>query len=355
MPGEVRRLSTERLPLRGKAGAVTRQDYAPAVPLRHQADPRVLYICGWGRSGTTIVDRVLGAVPGFVSVGELRSLWDADPTVQRCGCGAAVARCPLWGPILSSMSAASGYTPRTVLSMRDEVARSRHLLRLRWAAHHPRRTIPPVASYGDVLEGIYRVVLASTGSGIVIDSSKHPAEALLLAGRPNVDLTVLHLVRDPRGVAYSWNRGGSEAVPAGGSGDRPPRRGAVSSSAWWTAWNGATEALIRPLLGSRYISLRYEDVMADPRQQLGNVIQRLGGSIADLPLVNGNEIVLGPSHTVAGNPSRMRTGPMHLATDRQWETKMTSADTWRATLPAIPLMRYYGYAFRRPAAPPSPS
>ena len=36
---------------------------------------RVLYIGGWGRSGSTLLDRVLGQVPGVVSLGEVRELW----------------------------------------------------------------------------------------------------------------------------------------------------------------------------------------------------------------------------------------------------------------------------------------
>ena len=37
----------------------------------------VLYIGGYGRSGSTVLDRVLGALPDVVSVGEIRSIWGA--------------------------------------------------------------------------------------------------------------------------------------------------------------------------------------------------------------------------------------------------------------------------------------
>ena len=104
------------------------------VPPRHLEKPRVLYLCGWGRSGTTIIDQVLGEVPGFTSVGELRSLWDTDPATHKCGCGQVVNRCPLWGPLLRAMEQASGYTMEDVASLRDEVARTRHLPRLSAAA-----------------------------------------------------------------------------------------------------------------------------------------------------------------------------------------------------------------------------
>jgi hypothetical protein len=308
---------------------------------------RVLYICGWGRSGTTIVDRILGQVPGFLSVGELRSLWDADPALQRCGCGEVVAECPLWGSLLHSLEAASGYTTRTVRSMREQTARTRDLPSLYWAARRPKAvSARAVAGYGDVLARMYQALLASTRSGVVVDSSKHPAEALLLASRPDVDLTVIHLVRDPRAVAFSWERPGGSTPVTGDTVDRPPRHGVWHSAAWWTVWNAAIEMLIRPRLGHRYVPLRYEDVMEDPGYHLGLVLQRFGRARSDLPLVGADEVVLGRSHTVAGNPSRMHTGEVHLAVDRRWETQMPTAQRRRATIAAMPLMGRYGYPVR---------
>jgi hypothetical protein len=311
-----------------------------------QAKPRVLYICGWGRSGTTVVDRVIGEAPGFVSIGELRSLWDADPATQLCGCGVLVAECRLWGPILVAMSSVSGYTVGSVRELRDETSRSRHLLRLRRSAMGDgSRPLPAAARYGDILTGMYSAVRAATKSAIVVDSSKHPAEALLLASRPDVDLTVLHLVRDPRGAAYSWSKrsGRTTGLPEG---PNPPQRGVLSSSAWWTAWNLVAEKMIRPLLGPRYLSLRYEDVMASPRDQLGAVVQRLGISAGDLPFSAANEVVLGPNHMVAGNPNRMANGVVRLELDSEWKSALRGADRWKATVPALPMLHHFGYGVR---------
>ncbi|MFZ0251667.1 MAG: sulfotransferase [Acidimicrobiales bacterium] len=308
------------------------------------ANPRVLYICGWGRSGTTIVDRILGETPGLLSIGELRSLWDHDPVQQRCGCGSTISACPVWGPILESLESVSGMTHEEVRHLRETAARSRHLIGLRFVAN--RRSRPGnqlAARYGDVLVGIYRALTRITGASIIVDSSKHPAEALLLAGRSDVDVTVLHLVRDPRAVAFSWSRPDRNARTSRPVADLPPERGAMSSSAWWTTWNGAIELLVGPLLKSRYIVLRYEDVMADTRGTLGTVVQRLGGSAADLPLVTPGEVTLGVAHTVAGNPNRMELGTVRLEVDHEWETRMDQSLRRRATLPALPLLRHYGY------------
>ena len=39
------------------------------------AEPRILYITGWLRSGSTVLGNVLGELPGVLHVGELHYLW----------------------------------------------------------------------------------------------------------------------------------------------------------------------------------------------------------------------------------------------------------------------------------------
>jgi hypothetical protein len=233
--------------------------------------------------------------------------------------------------------------------MRDNASRTRHLPALFWEARAgDHRTPEAVMHYGDVLSDIYSALLTSSECNVIVDSSKHPAEALLLASRADVEITVLHLVRDPRAVAYSWERP-ETSVPGTENVDRPPRRRLSYSATWWTVWNASIEMLIRPRLGSAYIQLRYEDVMEQPLRHLGRVLERFGCSPSDLPFVTADEVQLNQSHTVAGNPSRMRTGPVRLAVDRRWERDMTSKELRRATLPAAPLMAHYGYRVRPPA------
>ena len=59
--------------------------------------PIVIYIAGSGRSGSTMLERVLGEMPGFVNVGELIDLFRRTaPRGERCGCGLAFADCPFW-------------------------------------------------------------------------------------------------------------------------------------------------------------------------------------------------------------------------------------------------------------------
>src|SRR5450755_566845 len=59
--------------------------------------PRVVYLGGLGRSGTTLLERLLGELPGVCSVGEVVHLWQRGiAEAERCGCGEPLPGCPFW-------------------------------------------------------------------------------------------------------------------------------------------------------------------------------------------------------------------------------------------------------------------
>src|SRR5499427_9656408 len=76
----------------------TRSAAAAAHALRAPSGaPTVVYIAGSGRSGSTMLERVLGEIPGFVNVGELIDLFrHVARHGERCGCGELFADCPFW-------------------------------------------------------------------------------------------------------------------------------------------------------------------------------------------------------------------------------------------------------------------
>ena len=59
--------------------------------------PQVLYVGGWGRSGSTLLSHLLGRLPEMVAVGELRYVWQAGVSGNElCGCGQPFDECPFW-------------------------------------------------------------------------------------------------------------------------------------------------------------------------------------------------------------------------------------------------------------------
>jgi hypothetical protein len=205
-----------------------------------------------------------------------------------------------------------------------------------------RGTRDPIARYADVLGRLYDAIATVAGAHVVVDSSKHPGPAYLLRHVSSIDLGVVQIVRDPRGVAYSLGK--TVRRPEGASADEymsqwPPR---VVARRWLT-----TNALIAGLrrFGVPVVRVRYEDLVADARGELRRIAEALGEPLPDgaLDFVEGDRAVLPPVHSLDGNPMRFSTGPVPLRRDDAWRTglpdrprRLVSAATW-------PLRRRYGY------------
>jgi Sulfotransferase family len=305
---------------------------------------KVLYIAGSGRSGSTILDRILGQLDGFFSVGELCNLWDRGLLAHRkCGCGVPVDACPTWTGILTS---GFGRLPdeteaSRVIALRGAFVRVRHIPLV--LATHWR---PGAAGHDEllgVLERLYRAVAQHTGCRVLVDSSKAPLYAELLARIPSIDLHVVHLVRDPRATAYSWLR--TKQLPDFGDVRQMQRLRPLKSSGLWALWQTMSELLMRRPPG-RYLRLRYEDFVADPKAAVRRVAALVGEEPVAWPFDSAAGVRLGVTHSVSGNPNRFETGAVQLRPDTEWvhglgwrQRALVAAVTW-------PLLLRYRYPLR---------
>jgi UDP-N-acetylglucosamine transferase subunit ALG13 len=301
------------------------------------ASQRVLYIGGWGRSGSTLLDRMLGQVPGFVSVGELRELWQRGLVENRpCGCGAAFRDCPFWTEV-----GRIGFGGWAALDL-DEVLRLRYSLDRGWSM--PLRSVRPasVRRYNAILSGLYGAIGRVSRAEVIVDSSKLPSHALLARLAPSVDLRLVHLVRDSRGVVHSWEK----RVQSDSASDDPrflERYHPASASARYVYYNGLT-ALARRF-GVPYLRVRYEDLIAGPRASLERILRHAGAPVADraLSFLGDGEARLAPNHTVDGNPVRFAVGGVALRVDDEWRHRMSPGRRLWVTALTSPTLLRYGY------------
>lgn len=304
---------------------------------------KVLYIAGSGRSGSTILDRILGQLDGFFSAGELCNLWDRGLLDHRkCGCGVPVDQCPTWTGIL-----ATGFGRQLdqadatrVIALRRGWVRVRHIPKV--LATHWRRPAD-----GDelleVLGRLYGAVQAHTGCRVIVDSSKAPLYAELLARSPVVDLHVVHLVRDPRATAYSWLR--KKQLPDFGDVRQMQRLPPLKSSGLWTLWQTMSELLVGRPRG-RYLRLRYEDFVRDPQAAVQRVTALVGEQPPALPFQSASTVRLQATHSVSGNPNRFETGTVHLRPDSEWVNGLHGAQRALVTAVTWPLLLRYRYPIR---------
>ena len=48
---------------------------------------KIAYVAGYGRSGSTLLERILAAAPRTIGAGEVRNLLWLDDPEHRCACG----------------------------------------------------------------------------------------------------------------------------------------------------------------------------------------------------------------------------------------------------------------------------
>lgn len=262
---------------------------------------RLVYIGGYGHSGSTLLEYLLAASPKVVACGEVASVLRERGRKGKCTCGREVRLCPLWGPLLASTETLDGMTH----------------------------------------ERLARALVAQDGGAhaVLVDSSKtawlSAAVPFRLASELGQDFRLVHLVRDPRAV--SW----SAVKKSGRRGTRPlmPLRSGFAALGWWVA-NLACERFGR-LYPDRYLRVRYEDLARAPGETMRRVFAEIvPGSEWRAADVGGS----GNRHQLYGN--RMRSASLSLAEvkeDTSWTRDMPPV--YRSLVSALtaPLRRRYGY------------
>jgi len=264
--------------------------------------PGILYIAGYSRCGSTVLDIMLGAADGVASGGELTFLGDelADPT-RTCGCGEPYAACPVWGSIElpappSEVAAVTRAVEGGVLARRGRSAGPEERAR-----------------YGRIQRALFAHVARRSDARWVVDSSKTARAArgrpVALSVEAGMDVRVVHLVRDAAATAASYRTTGSNWAAEGRG--RTARFPVARAMAGWRRANGVAGALREEWPG-RYLELRFEEVVADPRPALTAISELCGHDVTAAADLLDDGRAVDPGHLVGGNRLR-RAGPLRLA------------------------------------------
>lgn len=305
--------------------------------------PRVVSIIGSGRSGSTILDILLGSHINIEGVGALsklpRSGWTPDED-RRCSCGAPIHACPYWIDVHErwiETVGADGLERYIGLQDRFEHS-SRRWPRVLFEDHVPSAAF---RSYAEMTAALYRSISDVSGKPVILDSSKKPIRTYALLATGTIDVRVLHLVRDGRGVVWSRSKSLPRDVEAGVPSERP------STPPWrttlhWTQANIESEWVTRRAGSANASRITYESLVDMPGALLQRIAPVLGEDLAELTAGLGSERAMSAGHRVGGNRMRF-SGTVRLRPDLEWTTKLPAGDGetfWRM---AGWLARRYGY------------
>lgn len=299
----------------------------------------VVFLAGMGRSGSTLLDRALATSQSWWSLGEVVHLWQRGLVDdERCGCGARFSECEVWHRI--GDEAFGGWSQLdvdAVLALQASVERDRWiplLLRPSLSSDFAER----LASYQGILARLYHGAAAATGARVVVDASKHVSAALGLRRNDSIELHLVHLIRDSRGVALSWTK--SVQRPATDGRSMMAQWSPLETSLRYLAYNTG----LAVVFGRRRHVLRYEDFVTNPHRELA-AIRRLVGGETDAGVEDSHDasLDLGVSHGLSGNPMRARTGRVDLRLDDAWREELSTRDRCLVTAITAPALLSSGY------------
>jgi hypothetical protein len=320
---------------------------------------QLVYILAASHSGSTLLAMLLNAHPEVCTVGELKATSLGDPARYRCSCQRLIRECPFWLAVNKDLHA-QGFEFDITNAVTDiRSLRSVYVRRLLRPLHRGRvmEAIRDIALFlspvwRDQLPRIQKLnvalmrsILKHAGKRIIADSSKVALRLKYLLRNPEVDVRIIRLIRDGRGVALTYvdparfADARNPTLRGGGmGGDRQSERLPMTEAAYeWRRSNEEAEAAIRDVPDDRFIEVRYEELCASPEKTMARLFAFLG-----VQPVNNMLAFRNVEHHVVGNGMRL-DDVTEIRLDERWREELTADDLEQFDAVAGDLNRKLGY------------
>ena len=283
---------------------------------------RYIFLASHSYSGSTLLSFLLGAHPDIGTISDVsgRRRHRRMDTFA-CSCGRLMTACPFWQSVSAALQRRGLDFSLSDFELGFDHRWPRWLgrLRVRSLGHDLTEGLRDTAfamipgersrmqKIGRRNRVFARTILEVTGSRVFVDASKERLRARYLRRYVDPELRVIHLIRDPRGVADSMRRRGRLTTYADAG-----RR-----------WARTNAAIVRSLAGldaSRRLTVRYEDLCADPRAEMRRLFAFCGVD----PAVNVMARLDDEQHML-GNSMRLK-GLEDVRLDQRWRSALSAPD-----------------------------
>lgn len=305
---------------------------------------RLVFVVCPSYQGATLLALLLNNHSLVSALGDMLPLTDPG---QMCACGQLVAACAFWRNVSERLGVVRPSELRTRLpacswplahrQFEGGVVRCSGSARVNRAVGHMARTVVdltvpalwrahsgPPAELARSYRSFYEIVVETHGTSVFVDGQKSWRKVALLTQQlqPEVDVRIVHLLRDPRGFAESTRRH-DDVHDLRASGwlwqDLHRRMGALKSAA-------------------PYYALRYEDLCARPEEELALLFDFMG--------VEPEDVATPPKephkHHVLGN-RMLHHFDGGITNDERWRETLTKAEQHTILRAAGSLARRHGY------------
>lgn len=290
-------------------------------------------------SGATLLAFLLNVHPSIASIGELNGLIPSeDPESYLCSCGKKIKMCEFWQTVTCEMKR-HGYQfdvadfhtefrlngPEWIQRLRVRSFKNATLNSIRDMFL---QTLPQERQQFKALVtrnmALVEAILRLTGKDIFVDTSKDHLRVRALKMFSPYDVRVIHLVRDPRGVAASRLR-------------RGVRIDVREAARQWVRLHTRLQIAHANSNSNKYIRVRYEDLCQNPRAMLKQLYVFCGME----PRSDALDWHSAPHHII-GNAMRLENLDA-IKLDERWRGLLTEDQQREIWQIAGSLGTQYGY------------
>lgn len=305
----------------------------------------VIFIGGMPRCGSTLLGNILGSMRGHVHLGEVFYLWkDISKNNYLCSCGEVIQNCKLYSKVHDRLK--ENYGKNRISGFGK--------LRNSWSSTY--KTVTNLIlqkglskdqkRYTRALADVYKAASEVSRSDVVVDSSKFLADASLLLRSPLFNVTVLHLIRDPRGVANSWMKKKERRDSIGeNSESQLPVYSPLYTTLKWAQWNLSYE--MASMMYENFVRVKYENICSRPEREIRRIARYKKKNTQHKKnvrnVVKDGKAKISDSHAVRGNPDKMKCGWINIKEDKGWKKSMSQKRKIMIEISLYPLMKKYGY------------
>ena len=316
---------------------------------------KVIYIAGMGHSGSTLLDFLLGNMPGVFSTGENVNLFfqiyrsqqginlpeKVKKKINRyirinyknthCSCLREFSDCAVWSKVVDALSRKIGYdiwkdplryriyypplgTTPPSFYLFGKVQR-----KLTTLSH----TYKPLSAFGDIISILSRkitdnnwrlfdTIREQTGRDFIVDSSKDIHRFHYLYQQRPDDMYLIILVRNIQGVAASYKKL-----------NRDPLR---TSKKWLNEYR-KIDIFTRNKKGLRAIVINYDHLAGHMESELKKVHRFLG-----IPFDGYNRLLNTENHHLVGGNKIRYSGNIRVKKDESWKTVLSPGEISSITM-----------------------
>ena len=291
---------------------------------------KLIYIMGYGRSGSTLLDIVLGDNRHIVTTGALDNYHVWNNKNLLCACGEKMRECSYWGQVCQE----TRFSENDIkLTKRMESILSFFIF----------KSSKKVNKYNNLNNKLLNPISVNFAKNTIVDSSKTTSDCiyrpLMLSKFCDVNLKPIYLVRDPRAVVRSAMK--KHGSPEREKNDVPLVR-FLRALISWNFTNFLT-LIIAKTYFSNFLLIRYEDFCKDPINELHRVEKFAGVDLSNVIRKINQSDPIDIGHNIGGNRLRFSKSIISIQEDNSWKRHMPKSYHYIVTIFSFCLIKIFKY------------